>query len=120
MQNPIDFLPMFQTPANPDDLMDILESVSLTRAGIVQAACMAINLCHELVENEINLGKSLGEHKLDTQALLRVLKWAEACEQTGRMNWKDYDLVSTIAVQANNPIMAEEYARLGLKVQPKH
>ena len=55
--------------------------------------------------------------ELDTQALLRILKWADACEQTGRMNWRDYDLVSKIAVQANNPIMAEEYARLRLQAK---
>lgn len=55
---------------------------------------------------------------LDVQDLLRILKWADACEQTGRMNWRDYALVSKIAVQAGCTIMAEEYARLGLRVKP--
>jgi hypothetical protein len=55
--------------------------------------------------------------ELDTQALLRILKWADACEQTGRMNWRDYTLVMRIAVQANNPLMAEEYARLRLQAK---
>jgi len=52
MENPIQKMPMFITPESPDHLMELLENLSLTRAGIVQAACMAINLCHAMVEDE--------------------------------------------------------------------
>jgi hypothetical protein len=58
MENPIDHLAMFHTPVDPDDLMEILESVSLTRAGIVQAACMAINMCHQMVQDAIDSAES--------------------------------------------------------------
>jgi hypothetical protein len=52
MQNPIEKQNLFVTPESPDALMEILEDLPLTRAGIVMAACMAINMCHELVEQE--------------------------------------------------------------------
>ena len=52
MTNPIEKQNLFVTPESPDALMEILEDLPLTRAGIVMAACMAINMCHELVERE--------------------------------------------------------------------
>jgi hypothetical protein len=59
MQNPIEKQNLFVTPESPDDLAEMLDNLPLTRAGIVQAACLAINLCHELVEQE-NLGVQNG------------------------------------------------------------
>jgi hypothetical protein len=52
MNNPIEKQNLFVTPESPDDLAEMLDNLPLTRAGIVQAACLAINLCHELVEQE--------------------------------------------------------------------
>ena len=52
MENPIQKQNMFITPESPDELMEYLETLSLTRAGIVQAACMAINMCHKMVEEQ--------------------------------------------------------------------
>jgi hypothetical protein len=53
MQNPIQKQNLFFTPESPDHLMEMLDNLPLTRAGIVQAACMAVNLCHEMVNNEM-------------------------------------------------------------------
>jgi hypothetical protein len=54
MENPIQPQPLFITPDSPDDLMVLLEELQHSQAGIVQAACMAINLCHKMVQDEIN------------------------------------------------------------------
>jgi hypothetical protein len=54
MENPIQQQPLFITPDSPDDLMVLLEELQHSQAGIVQAACMAINLCHKMVQDEIN------------------------------------------------------------------
>jgi len=54
MENPIQPQSLFITPDSPDDLMVLLEELQHSQAGIVQAACMAINLCHKMVQDEIN------------------------------------------------------------------
>ena len=56
MENPIQKQDMFITPESPEHLMELLDNLPLTRAGIVQAACMAINLCHDMFE------ETHGEH----------------------------------------------------------
>lgn len=48
--------------------------------------------------------------ELDTQALLRILKWADTADRENQMNSADYDLAMSIAVQAGNPLLAEEFA----------
>lgn len=53
MENPIQKQDLFITPDSPDDLMLLLDELSTSRAGVVQAACMAINLCHKMVEEAL-------------------------------------------------------------------
>ena len=43
--------------------------------------------------------------------LVRLVNWAWVCDSENQMNSADYDLLMRIAVQLNNPILAEESAR---------
>lgn len=48
---------------------------------------------------------------LDKQSLIRILKWAYVCDNELQMNSADFELAMKIAVQIDNPLLAEEYAR---------
>ena len=48
---------------------------------------------------------------LDKQSLIRILKWAYVCDNELQMNSADFELAMRIAVQIDNPLLAEEYAR---------
>ena len=48
---------------------------------------------------------------LDKQALIRILKWAYVCDNELQMNSADFELAMSVAVQVDNPLLAEEYAR---------
>lgn len=56
MQNPITHLEWFFTPETPDDLADMLNSIgSPDEIRIAwQAACMATNLAHRMVQDVID------------------------------------------------------------------
>lgn len=49
--------------------------------------------------------------QIDKQDLIRILKWAWVCDNELQMNSADYDLAMKIAVQIDNLLLAEEYAR---------
>lgn len=53
--------------------------------------------------------------QIDKQDLIRILKWAWVCDNELQMNSADYDLAMKIAVQIDNPLLAEEYARKRLE-----
>ena len=53
--------------------------------------------------------------QIDKQDLIRILKWAWVCDNELQMNSADYDLAMKIAVQIDNLLLAEEYARKRLE-----
>lgn len=53
--------------------------------------------------------------QIDKQDLIRILKWAWVCDNEFQMNSADFELAMKIAVQTDNPLLAEEYARKRLE-----
>lgn len=51
---------------------------------------------------------------LDKQSLIRILKWAYVCNPKD-MNSADFELAMKVAVQVDNPNLAEEFALMRLR-----